>query len=566
MLKDGDGLAVHVVSADGIASAGTGTNIQRAGGQLDLAGNSSLFGLLRLDRLLFRSFVSAVQLDVLQADPALVNSTPDHAANGLLLQDLNTSVIGQAANYSIGHTGIAANIQVIGSYRAHNALGSGHILFAVSIVIIVIVVIIVILGGSVVLVLEGFIHNIVVVGIFQSDPALAKFTPSITTTGGSTGNYDLLTHISNTHAGIGCAGTTANVNGHTGDLNSNALQKRVINGVLNIAQVDPTHALYFSPLNAVGIGVFGNNLNQLTLNERIYNQSALYRLFKDVKSGGNDLLSIIHRLSGNRFNRSILRISLSLTGAPVGIQHIAVHAGVKLLNLFAAGRIRVPSLKNTTIICSSGTNIHGLSVNIALNIGGRFATITIEGHIAELLGRSSIVYSIQINIGLGKSATAKASKEHAARVAPLTQCTYQIITRPAFDKRCANNTRNDRPGAADIVREGDHRIKLLLGGLQTELINEGINALSRFGEFFKKKLLRLFLGDTLALVALQMLIGGSGAIANGPLAIIPVGLRGETFPIFDQFDQLVTGDKIGRFFCSQRAEGKQAGQQNQGNK
>ena len=98
------------------------------------------------------------------------------------------------------------------------------------------------------------------------------------------------------------------------------------------------------------------------------------------------------------------------------------------------------------------------------------------------------------------------------------------------------------PTAAAVICKSNQCVKLTLCQGQTVLINKlFIEGIFCTCQIIPQKRLCFFLGNTVGFVFLQHVIGAAGAVTDGILGIIPIGLGGKTFFIFQKFHQGIAG-------------------------
>ena len=213
----------------------------------------------------------------------------------------------------------------------------------------------------------------------------------------------------------------------------------------------------------------------------------------------------------------------------MGIQGFLVHILVQVCNLHATHRLGVPAQEG---VAFAGCADHGHSVHIgiiALGHTGELTAIGIIEYIAVIGGDMGVVVAVHEDLGLGQSAAHQACQIRTASGTPLAHQTDQRVAGGTIANRLLQITVAQQPGTTTVVGDGQHGVKLMLIIGQIVAIDKIIDLLLILEHFFLKQFLRRVNGNTGDFILLQVFIGATITIANGPLRVVPFGNRRKAF-------------------------------------
>ena len=417
------------------------------------------------------------------------------------------------------------------------------------------------------LLLRGFtLYNRIVIRILQGDPALRRLAPNITAAAGGAGNFQSIALICLADDRICRTGTSAQIHiaAGNGDLHTGTVSLIGGNKVLGIGQIDPAAVIaYKTPLCTGSVRILGNDLYNLTVLISIHDQRTLERLLERIQNARGDLLFIVYGFAGDLLC-GILRTACAVTSAPVGIERIALHTCIQFGDLFATGGISIPAIKNKIVVCRHSTDRRrGIDIK-TLNLDFARTAVGIKLHIAVTRRGRLIINTVQVHVGLSQAAADQSGDRLAATVTPLRKSENEIIALPAFHNRSTQRAGLVQPGSTTVEGQRKQRVKLCLGQFQTELIGKAVDRSAHAVQELLQQRFRLIHGNAVCLVLRQLAVRHSGAIANRPLGIVPIGMAAEAFKFLQNTDHIIACFEIRGRIGSNRTHGDQAQHQRNG--
>ena len=228
-------------------------------------------------------------------------------------------------------------------------------------------------------------------------------------------------------------------------------------------------------------------------------------------------------------NLDAAAIILTIACLPVGIQGFLVHILIQVCNLHATHRLGIPTQEGVTF---AGCADHRHSVHIgiiALGHSGELTAIGIIEHIAVIGGDTGIVVAVHEDLGLSESAAHQTSQIRTASSTPLAHQTDQGIAGGTIANCLLQITVAQQPSTTTVVGDGQHGVKLMLIIGQIVAIDKIIDLLLILEHFFLKQFLSRLNGNTGDFILLQVFIGATITIANGPLGVVPFRNRRKAF-------------------------------------
>ena len=223
----------------------------------------------------------------------------------------------------------------------------------------------------------------------------------------------------------------------------------------------------------------------------------------------------------------------------MGVEGPVLHAGIQHADPAAAGCGGVPAVKAIARPGGGRQDGGGQVRVVALNSGAAGAAVAVVEHIAVVGGRCRGIESVQVQVGFAETATDQTGENGAAGVAPEGQRMDEAVARGAVQHGGAKLPLLVEPAGAAVEGEHGQSVKLILGQgdavgggevVQSPADGVGVCTQQGFG---------LRLGDAVAQVAVQVLIGAAGAVAHGVLGVVPIGHPGEALEFFQQVDALL---------------------------
>ena len=222
-------------------------------------------------------------------------------------------------------------------------------------------------------------------------------------------------------------------------------------------------------------------------------------------------------------------------GAPHGIQGLSCLGRAQRSNSGAAGLGGVPAGKGLAGVGGDSLDGRRLGAVITLHLVlTHIAAIGIQQDICIVGRRCCGVLAVQVQVGLAQAALDQAGAGGAAHIAPQADGIQEIIAGGLVQNGRAELAGTGGPGGTAVVGEGDQRIKLGLGQRQGIGAGKGIDGSFQRGHMGPHGGICFFFGNGGTLRA-------GGAVANGPLAVVPVGLLVEALKTLNQCNTSFTG-------------------------
>ena len=189
---------------------------------------------------------------------------------------------------------------------------------------------------------------------------------------------------------------------------------------------------------------------------------------------------------------------------------------------------------------------------VTLNTVGHAAAVGVIVNIAIVAGFCSGILAVEEHICLTQTTANQTGQDRTAGAAPQAECPDQLTAGSALLHSVVENTAGlINPTAAAVVCKANEGIELTLGQRQIILINKFlIDGTLCAGQIVTQQNFRCFLGNAVFLIFLQHIIGATGTVTHGVLAIIPIGFGREAFLFLKDFYQRIADAHFRSCICS----------------
>ena len=243
-------------------------------------------------------------------------------------------------------------------------------------------------------------------------------------------------------------------------------------------------------------------------------------------------------------------------GAVLGIQGAAGSGGAEVLHTGAAGGRGEPAAEGGAGAGGiGGQDAHigagqvGLHLVFAVFTG--HAAVGVQDNVCILGGGGLAVDAVQVQVGLGQAAVQQGGIGGGAHIGPQGDGEQEGVHIGVAGDGLEEAAALGGPVGAAVEAEANQRIVLVLAQIQIvsggELVDFGVDKV----QTVPQGQVCLGLGDGLAL-------GTHGAVANGPLAHVPIGRGAEALELLNQGDHILTVHQIGCGLGGDGPQGKQA--------
>ena len=251
----------------------------------------------------------------------------------------------------------------------------------------------------------------------------------------------------------------------------------------------------------------------------------------------------------------------------MGIQGLACHSGGQGGDPFAAVCSGIPTQETVTVLLALGTDLIGQCAVEALDPDGHILALVGAGGVVELhigiVGRNDGgINAVKVQVSLHQTAIDQTQAGAAAGNGPLGHGIEEIVSGPIVQHSILNlgAAGTAHPAGTDIICKGNQCIELILGQIQVICLVVVVDRLHKARQFLCQQRLGLSLGDAVGHILVQLVVRAAGAVADGILAVIPVGLFAESLKILDERDAGITGFPV---ICSKSGHRYHTQHQNQ---